>query len=255
MILSKEQRVGALILISIALAGWFIVAVFRGHQTDPVPAPEGVKAKRSWAERKDSIRIADSLRYVQWAQEREQRYDSFRIADSLRREEWKRIRQQKYDSFRIADSLWKDSVGWKRYDRVKKDTVIDLNHCDTTDLLYIRGIGKYSAIQIVRYRERLGGYYSPVQLTDSFFSRCHLDTLLPHFTADTTAIKRIEVNRATMEQLSRHPYISLKQAKAIYTLRRQRVYIRDLEELKSLKELQEEEIGRIAPYLSFERRK
>ena len=154
MILAKEQRIGAIILFGIAIIAWIVMALYPSTP----PAPETPK-KKSWAERKDSIRLADSLRYVQWKEEREQRYDSFRMADSLRHEAWKIERQHRWDSMRIADSLWRDSVGMRFTKRVKKDTVLDLNHCDTTELQLLRGIGRFTALQIVRYREQLGGFY------------------------------------------------------------------------------------------------
>lgn len=249
-ILAKEQRIAAVVLFGIALAAWLFVAIC---QTPAEESSEPDKPhKKSWAERKDSIRLADSLRYVQWKNEREQRYDSFRHVDSLRFVEWTRERQQRYDSFRRADSLWRDSVGIPYVKREKKDTVLDLNHCDTTELQYIRGIGRYTAIQIVRYREQLGGYYSPVQLTDEPFAKCHLDTLLSHFTADAEAIQTIRVNTCSVDVLQRHPYLRYSQAKAIYTLRRQRVRLRSIDDLRSLTELTEQDIDRIAPYLSFE---
>lgn len=249
MILSKEQRIGATILFGIAIIAWIIMAIYPstpGTPTDPKPH------KKSWAERKDSIRLADSLRFVQWKEEREQRYDSFRIADSIRHEAWKIERQQRWDSMRIADSLWRDSVGWYRTKRIKKDTIIDLNHCDTTDLLYIRGIGKYSAIQIIRYREQLGGYYSPNQLMDEAFAKCRLDTLLSHFTVDTAAIQMIDVNRCSVERLQQHPYLRHQQAKAIYSLRRKKVHLSSINELRILPELTDSDLVRITPYLSFE---
>jgi len=248
MIFTNEQRLGAAILFAIALVAWFVVAIFSGPDS---PDPAGPK-KRSWQERKDSIRLADSLRYVQWTEEREQRYDSFRLADSLRRVEWTRLRQLRYDSFRIADSLWRDSVGWRYTKRVKIDTVIDLNHCDTTDLLLLRGIGSYTANQIIRYRDELGGYYSPLQLTDPPFSQCRLDTLLASFTADTAAIQRIHVNTCSVERLRKHPYLRFHQAKAIYTLRRERLRLRSVEDLRDIPELTNEDLDRITPYLNFD---
>ncbi len=162
--LAKEQWKGAAILFGIAIIGWFIAVIVSSDAPEQPDKPK----KKSWEERKDSIRLADSLRYVQWAAEREQRYDSFRLADSLRRAEWKRIRQLQYDSFRREDSLWRDSVGWRYAKHEKKDTILDLNRCDTTELQYIRGIGRYTAMQIIKYREQLGGYYSPEQLNASF---------------------------------------------------------------------------------------
>ena len=247
MILAKEQRIGALILFGIAIIVWIVMALYPSTP----PAPETPK-KKSWAERKDSIRLADSLRYVQWKEEREQRYDSFRMADSLRHEAWKIERQRRWDSMRIADSLWRDSVGMRFTKRVKKDTVLDLNHCDTTELQLLRGIGRFTALQIVRYREQLGGFYSPLQLTDEPFADYHLDTLLHHFTADTAAIQTLNVNRCSTAALQRHPYLRFQQAKAIYTLRRQRIRLHSIDDLRFLPDLTEDDLHRLTPYLSFE---
>ena len=173
-------------------------------------------------------------------------------AESYVSHEWKHIRQIQYDSFRIADSLWRDSVGWHRMaKREKRDTIIDLNHCDTTDLLLIRGIGPYTAIQIVKYREQLGGYYSPTQLTDEPFAKCRLDTILKAFTANPEDVQTIAVNTCSTERLQRHPYLRFEQAKAIYTLRRRNIRLSSPEDLRVLPELTEKDIERIKPYLSF----
>lgn len=240
-------------MLGMAMAAWLAVAFLYTPPVVPVdpnaPAPS---PRRTWEERKDSMRHADSVRYAQWAAEREQRYDSFRLADSLRRAGWKRERQQQYDSFRIADSLWRDSV-WKRFPRhVKKDTMLDLNHCDTSELVFLRGIGPYTARRIIAYREELGGYYSPSQLTDEPLESLHLDTLLYRFTADTSVLRTIDVNSSTATALSQHPYLRYEQAKAIYTLRRKRVYLLSAEELRALPELSAQDIERLRPYLRFE---
>ena len=198
------------------------------------------------------MRRADSLRYAQWAAERELRYDSFKIADSIRRAEWRTERQRQFDSAHVADSLWRDSVGFRYSKHEKRDTVIDLNHCDTTDLLYIRGIGRYSAIQIVKYREQLGGYYSTHQLTDEPFAKLSLDTLLSHFTVDTAAVRTMNVNACSIDALQRHPYLRYNQAKAIYNLRRQRLHLSSIDDLRTLPELTNEDLERVAPYLRFE---
>lgn len=250
--LVKEQRIGALILFVIALAAWLFVAIHRSHSSLPSGAPEPAPAKRTWEQRKDSMRHADSVRYALWAAEREQRYDSFRLADSLRRAEWKRIRQQQYDSFRLADSLWRDSVGWKRTRRVKKDTILNLNRCDTTELLLIRGIGSYAARQIIRYREQLGGFYSPSQLADEPLANIHLDTLQHHFFVQPSDVQIIPINDCSISRLQRHPYLRYNQAKAIYNLRRQRIHLHSIDELRDLPEFTDDDLLRLSPYLSFE---
>lgn len=249
--LSHYQRFGAAILLCCALLAWLVYAVWPTPDTG-LPEPPAERRHRSWEERKDSMRLADSLRYAQWAAEREQRYDSFRLADSLRRAEWKRIRQQQYDSFRLADSLWRDSVGWRYARRMKRDTVLDLNHTDTTELQLIRGIGPYAATRIIRYREQLGGFYSPAQLTDEPLSACHLDTLINRFVADTTVLRTISVNAASLTELQRHPYLRYDQAKAIYHLRRRLVHLSSIDDLRSLPELTTDDLLRLRPYLRFE---
>lgn len=249
--LSKEQRIAALILVSFALVGWIVYAVWPSRQPVLPDLPDK-KPRRSWEERKDSMRLADSLRYAQWAAEREQRYDSFRLADSMRRDEWKRIRQLQYDSFRFADSLWRDSVGFRFPKRIKKDTILNLNRCDTAELQLIRGIGPYAAKRIASYREQLGGFYTLDQLSDSALAPLHLDTLTRHFFIDPEDIRTISVNNSTILTLQQHPYIRFKQAKAIYNLRRKNVTLRSIDELRPLPELSEEDINRIAPYLRFE---
>ena len=249
--LSKEQRIAALILVSFALVGWIVYAVWPSRQPVLPDLPDK-KPRRSWEERKDSMRLADSLRYAQWAAEREQRYDSFRLADSMRRDEWKRIRQLQYDSFRFADSLWRDSVGFRFPKRIKKDTILNLNRCDTAELQLIRGIGPYAAKRIASYREQLGGFYTLDQLSDSALAPLHLDTLTRHFFIDPEDIRTSSGNNSTILTLQQHPYIRFQQAKAIYNLRRKNVTLRSIDELRPLPELSEEDINRIAPYVRFE---
>ena len=249
MVLAKEQRRGAALLFALALIGWIVYAAWPSRQP---PTPNPRTTKRPWSERKDSIRRADSLRFVQWKTEREARYDSFFVADSLRHEAWKIERKARWDSMRIADSLWRDSMGIYFTPRLKRDTILDLNHCDTAELQLIRGIGRYTAVQIVQYRDRLGGFYSPAQLTDPVFAKLHLDTLLHHFTASPQDVRLIPVNTTSIETLQRHPYLSYDQAKAIYHLRRKQVRIASMDDLRSLPELPDSTLLRLAPYLSFE---
>jgi len=254
MILSRHQRIGAAVLFGIAFIGWVAVAVWPSRQPDlsHLSEPPAPKKYRTWEERRDSMERADSIRYAQWAVEREQRYDSVREANARRSEEWKAERQQWYDSVRRADSLWHDSIGIHYVRHIKKDTILDLNHCDTTELQLIRGIGAYTATQIVRYREQLGGYVSPQQLKDPYFAKCQLDTLLAHFTADSSEVQRLHVNTCSLDVLQRHPYLRYNQAKAIYTLRRRYVRLHSINDLRTLPELTEDDLQHLAPYLSFE---
>ncbi|MBQ7531692.1 MAG: helix-hairpin-helix domain-containing protein [Paludibacteraceae bacterium] len=139
----------------------------------------------------------------------------------------------------------------------KRDTVLDLNTADTAELQLLRGIGRYTAVQIVRYRQALGGYYSPNQLYEisqyynlpHFPSAERIDSLLPHLFADTTLITPIHVNRASVKQLQRHPYISYPQAQQLYDLRRRKLRLSSLDDLSAI--FNPDERRRLAPYLRF----
>lgn len=255
-LLATEQYIGAAVLFAIAIGAWIFVALYPQKPLPELPPVTTVNKdsirQQRWEQKKDSFRRADSLRYAQWSAERQLRYDSFRHIDSLRYAQWSAERQLRYDSFRIADSLWRDSVGWSYTRYVKKDTILNLNTADTTELLYIRGIGAYKAKQIIRYRKQLGGFYSTHQLTDSAIAHLHLDTLQRFFFVNPNDVKHIRVNHCSAHTLAKHPYLRYEQAKAIYDLRRRKVTLSSIDDLSSIHLLSEEELARIAPYLLFD---
>ena len=225
-------------MLIIALAAWMAVAVMNGRRvSEEPPAPVAQdsakhqqKKYRTWEERKDSMRRVDSIRYAEWAKER----------------------QQRYDSARLADSLWRDSVGWRFEPKVKTDTILDLNTADTAELQLIRGIGSYTARQIIWYREQLGGYYSPEQLLDETFRGLRLDTLTRCFFATLDSLKPIDVNHSSVDRLQRHPYLRYRQAKAIYEFRRRQIRLNDINQLTALPELDSVDLERLKYYLCFE---
>ncbi len=170
--------------------------------------------------------------------------DSLHIAqlDSMRRSERKIL----YDSlYRRPDTI-------THIYPIKRDTILELNSADTATLQLIRGIGRYSAVQIVHYRKQLGGYSSVEQLREIPNLPTIADSLFRFFTVCSDSIQPIPVNRASVERLNRHPYLTFTQAKAIYTLRRENIRLEDLESLKETGAFSEEDLSRLKPYLSFE---
>ncbi len=131
------------------------------------------------------------------------------------------------------------------------DIVVELNTADTAQLATVAGRGL--AKRIVSYRKMLGGYHSTAQLSEVYdMTNEKLTALLPHLTIDTTKIRRINVNRASVEQLKRHPYINFYQAKAIYELRRAKQRLNAIDELRHLEEFSPADIEKLTHYLSFE---
>lgn len=172
---------------------------------------------------------------------------SYVVIDTLAIDQWR-------DSVRMAA----DSV--PRYVSHKRDTILNLRIADTTELKMIKGIGSYRAKQIIRYREQLGGFVSVEQLREVkalqplLKDSLSTDSLLSHFFIDSVRVVPLKVNSMRVEQLQRHPYLSFEQARAIYELRRKRIHLKHLDQLRTLDCLTEQDIQRLRPYLSFEQK-
>ena len=168
-----------------------------------------------------------------------------------------RLLKHERDSLKhVADSLRRDSIYAARGYQVKKDTIIELNNTDTAALQYIRGIGPAVARHIVRYGQQLGGYVSPEQIREIKALRDYkvpFDSVIPHLTAEKDSVTRMRVNYIGVDKLQRHPYLNFTQAKAIYELRRNKFYLKSIDDLRGLPCLTEEDLRRLEPYLSFEK--
>ena len=132
-------------------------------------------------------------------------------------------------------------------------TVVELNSADTTILKKVPGIGSTFARRIVKYRELLGGYVSVQQLTEVYgMDEERYEALKPWFIADSTFVRKLNVNQAPIRELYRHPYIDSQQARAINQLRRQKGRLTGWENLRLLEEFSEADRERLSHYLSFE---
>lgn len=134
---------------------------------------------------------------------------------------------------------------------VKRDTILELNSADTAELMLLRGIVRYTATRIIRYRHALGGFYSVRQLYEvPELPAQRADSLLPHFVVDTALITPVLVNRSSVKQLQRHPYISYPQAQQLYDLRRRKLRLSSVDELSAI--FTPDELHRLTPYLRFD---
>ncbi len=132
-------------------------------------------------------------------------------------------------------------------------TVVELNTADSLTLKKVPGIGSTFSRRIVKYRELLGGFYAVTQLSEVYgIDAERYEALKNWFIVDSTLTRRLPVNILPTDSLSKHPYISYRQARAIYDLRSRKGKLNGWENLSLLDEFTEEDRGRITPYLSFE---
>lgn len=97
---------------------------------------------------------------------------------------------------------------------------IELNTTDSSTLVKIRGIGPYYATKIIRYREQLGGFRSPSQLKEIKFKYLEIDTLLSRFTADSTLIRRRDLDTMDFKSMLKHPYLAYEDVQLIFNAKR-----------------------------------
>ncbi len=253
-ILTRRQTIGAVAVL--VLLGLF----FAGLHFLPFPSSGRYDPYVAWQQ--DTTRTNKKRHTLHY-------YDSIH---TVRRDSVYHVYQLFWDSIHQADRVWWDSVRHAdsmRWDSarplrpVKKDTILDLNSVDTTELQFIRGIGSVTARRIVRYRERLGGFADVRQLQDEEFYQDAYgrvksghyilpDSVLNAFVVTIDSIRPIVVNRASVDRLQKHPYISYTLAQEIYGERRTNIRLKRMDDLLALPHMTDSLATRLAPYLSFE---
>ncbi len=97
---------------------------------------------------------------------------------------------------------------------------IDINSADTSELKKIKGIGSFTAQNIIRYRNRLGGFVSIDQLLEVYpLNEQRLDSIRSYLLVDSGLVAKININECNWNQLSKHPYLNASQAKSIIAYR------------------------------------
>lgn len=132
--------------------------------------------------------------------------------------------------------------------KLKESEHIILNLADTSQLKKVPGIGSGWARQIVAYRERLGGFYSTDQLLDI---EGFPEDALPYLQIQNPQLRKINVNKLTLNQLRQHPYIGFYRAKAIVDYRRLKGNLKSLNELSLHKDFSREAIQRLEHYVEY----
>lgn len=132
--------------------------------------------------------------------------------------------------------------------KISDDEYVVLNRADTAQLKRVPGIGSWYAKQIVRYGNRLGGYVDVGQLAEI---EGFPEEALQYFAVEQPSVTRLNLNRLTLNEMSRHPYIGFYRAKAIIDYRRLYGKINSLDDLKLNKHFTSEAIERLKPYVMF----
>ena len=132
--------------------------------------------------------------------------------------------------------------------KIDSTSHIVLNTADTTQLKRVPGIGSYYAKEIVRHGKWLGGYVSVDQLDEI---EGFPQEAKRYFTIESPAPQRLKINKLTLQQLRRHPYINYYQAKTIVDYRRLHGNIHSLQDLRFSRDFSPEAIRQLEPYIEY----
>jgi DNA uptake protein ComE-like DNA-binding protein len=153
----------------------------------------------------------------------------------------------------------------ERVDETKKDVEVfstasrksfaafDINKADTIQLKSIYGIGKVLAVRIINFRDRLGGFITPEQITEVY----GVDSVTAKQLNDACYIektfepKKININASDEKTLLAHPYIKKSMAKAILAYRFQHGDFADVRDLFKISIIPPQQAERLIPYLKL----
>lgn len=198
--------------------------------------------------------------YLEFEQRQQFLNDSVEAVWAARRESWKRPSA----SFRPRPS--RKAYVPEYGERPSRDSVrsapvypkkrglsvekLELNAADSLMLRTVPGIGAKVAREILRYRERLGGFVSLEQLLEvKFMDSARYLQVIPYLSVDTLLLRRIDINRADIAELKRHPYIDHYLAKTIVLQRERSGRYASLEQMRQATRVYPELYARLRPYL------
>ena len=137
----------------------------------------------------------------------------------------------------------------KKADSEREPLSIELNTADSSELRKVYGIGPVFSSRIVKFRNLLGGFYSPKQLIEVYgIDSSKYEQIKNHFYTDTSAITTININTATFKEMAAHPYLDQYLVKAILQYRQDNGPLKNLAELKNISLVYDDLYHRIEPY-------
>lgn len=223
-------------LLRLGLSPWQVRSIYRYrakhgryHKVEDFMRLPGL-TNEQWERLKPCIRIAKEFQYVQ--PEPRKSYQEDASPEQLTAE----IREVRRDSL-------------PRQEKIAFGQTIDINTADTSQLKMIPGIASKRAARIVAYRRSLGGFVNVEQAMEAIELP---DSVLKYMSVSPVEIRKINVNKLSVQQLMKHPYLNFYQAKAIFEHRRNKGDLHSLDELSRLEGFRSTDLDRLRHYITFD---
>lgn len=223
-------------LLRLGLSPWQVRSIYRYraklgryHTPEDFMRVPGM-TNEQWERLKPYVRIAKAFQYV----EPEARKP---FAEGVSREQTTaEVKQDRLDSF-------------PKLEKIAFGQTIDINTADTSLLKMIPGVASKRAARIVAYRKSLGGFVSVEQAMEAIEMP---DSVLKYMTVSQIPPTKINVNKLSVQQLMKHPYLNFYQAKAIVEYRRNKGDLHSFDELSRLEGFRKTDLDRLRHYITFD---
>ena len=134
-----------------------------------------------------------------------------------------------------------------------KYDLVDINTADTSAFIALPGIGSKLALRIVTFRDKLGGFYSIDQISETYgLPDSGFQKIKPYLRLENASVKKININMATKDEMKSHPYLRWNLANAIVEYRNQHGTYTSANDLKNITAITEDIFAKIKPYILVE---
>ncbi len=97
---------------------------------------------------------------------------------------------------------------------------LNINSCDSIELLKLPGIGSYRASKILKFRNALGGFCSKEQIAETYGLNDQIFEEIKNLIfIKVDSWQLLDINSDSQQRLENHPYISAKLAESIVFMR------------------------------------
>jgi len=175
--------------------------------------------------------------------------------ENARKEMYATNYQQNRNTYYSYDtSRYKNNTPFEKQEKKPQYAIVklELNRCDTSEIVVVPQFGSKRAQKLVEYREKLGGFYAFEQLKEVFIlQNIEVEFLKKYFTLDVSLIRKININTATYKELVAHPYIDSYLAKMIINYREKTGKFTSMEEVQKATNAYQELVEKLRYYIEF----
>ena len=131
-----------------------------------------------------------------------------------------------------------------------EEFIIELNAATADELKMLKGVGDVLASRIIKFRDRLGGFHSKVQLIEVYGLPPETYVDLKNKVTTSKDFVKLDLKIVSVSELAKHPYLNFNQARAMVNYVKQHPNSQ-LEALSKIGIISEEDLEKVLPYLKL----